>query len=68
VWRFFAKRLRPELGEPESGGHNFAAQTERPETDRKKWQFASRTTYMRLELGSPTWWEADSLVTVKEKT
>jgi hypothetical protein len=25
------------------------------------------TTYIGLELGSPTWWEADSLVTVKRK-
>ena len=56
--------MRPELGEPESGSHNIAAQTERPETDRKKWRFAVVTTYMGLELGSPNWWEADSLVTV----
>ena len=36
MWRFFAKRLRPELGEPESGGHNFAAQTELPGMGQEK--------------------------------
>lgn len=67
VWRFSSETPAPRTWRAEIRGHNFAAQTERPETDRKKWQFASKTTYMRLELGSPTWWEADSLVTVKRK-
>ena len=36
VWRFFAKRMCPELGEPESGSHNIADQTELPEMGQKK--------------------------------
>ena len=64
VWRFSSETPAPRTCRAEIRGHNFAAQTERPETDRKKWQFAVVTTYMGLELGSPTWWEADSLITV----
>ena len=64
VWRFSSETPAPRTWRAEIRGHNFAAQTERPETDRKKWRFAAVTTYMGLELGSPTWWEADSLVTV----
>ena len=59
VWRFFAKRLRPELGEPKSGGHNFAAQTELPGMGQEKVAIRDKKTYMGLELGSPTLWKAD---------
>ena len=65
---FPAKRLRPELGLPKSGVRTFAAQTERPGAGQEKVAIRGSETYMRLELGSPTWWEADVNVTVEKGT